>query len=78
MKDMRKNKFNLSISFDDKLSFALNSALSKYEFQRLSIQLSSDNDYSNLINEFIPTGHLFKAYPFKVLDRNPGVVCKTI
>ena len=61
----RNDGGNLSTNWDSQLSYLLQTALSNYEFERISGQTFADDEFQASIKNYVPEGHTFKAFPIQ-------------
>ena len=59
----RNDGGNLSTNWDSQLSYLLQTALSNYEFERISGQTFANDEFQASIKNYVPEGHTFKAFP---------------
>ena len=60
----RNDGGNLLTNWDSQLSYLLQTALSNYEFERISQGSTFANDeFQASIQNYVPEGHTFKAFP---------------
>lgn len=59
----RNDGGNLKTHWDDKLSYLLQTALSNYEFERVSGTTFANDEFQASIKNYVPEGHTFKAFP---------------
>lgn len=67
----RANEAQANTTWDSQLGYLLNQALISYELQRLSGQKFSEEEFKNSIQNYVPTGHSFKAFPIQFNHYNP-------
>ena len=61
----RANEVQSNTTWDNQLGYLLNQALLSYEMQRLSNQKFSEDEFKSSIQNYVPTGHTFKAFPIQ-------------
>lgn len=61
----RNDGGNLNTTWDNQLSYLLQTALSNYEFERVSGQTFANEEFQASIKNFVPEGHTFKAFPIQ-------------
>ena len=66
-------------TWDSQLGYLLNQALVSYEIQRLSGQKVLEEEFTSCIQNYIPTGATFKAFPiqFNHYDPNKMIIAIT-
>mmetsp|Transcript_4441 Transcript_4441/g.7571 ORF Transcript_4441/g.7571 Transcript_4441/m.7571 type:complete len:168 (-) Transcript_4441:47-550(-) len=56
---------NLKTTWDNQLSYLLQTALSNYEFERVSGQTFANEEFQASIKNYLPENHTFKAFPIQ-------------
>lgn len=67
----RNDGGNLKTNFDNQLSYLLQTALSNYEFERISGQTFANEEFQSAIKNYVPEGHTFKAFPIQFTHFEP-------
>lgn len=67
----RANEVQSNTTWDSQLGYLLNQALVSYELQRLSGQKFSEDEFRSCIQNYVPTGNTFKAFPIQFNHYDP-------
>lgn len=67
----RGNECQATTTWDNQLGYLLNQALMSYEMQRLSGQKFSEDEFKACIQNYVPTGYTFKAFPIQFNHFDP-------
>lgn len=61
----RASEIQSNTTWDNQLGYLLNQALLSYELQRISNQKFSEDEFKSSIQNYVPVGNTFKAFPIQ-------------